>query len=995
MTDSAPAPEIEQSLVVIGSSAGGIEALVAFVSRLSGSFPAPIVIAQHLDPARASGLGPILDRRSPLPVITIESHTKLQPGHVYIAPANRHVTIRDGHVELEGDRRDRPRPSIDLLLSTAAAVYGDRLFAVILTGSGSDGAAGAVTVKEHGGTIIVQNPATARFPSMPLALPPTIVDHVVEIEDLATLLDDLIRGTPLAAQTPEDAEVHSILEIVGNAAKIDFRAYKPTTILRRIARRMAVTRHKTLDEYRHHLKETPAEVGELVMAFLIKVTEFMRDSEAFEYLRAHVLTTMVARARATKTLRVWSAGCATGEEPYSIAMLLAELLGPELPDWNIKIFATDLDDGAIAFARRGLYPKKLLEGLPEGFVDRYFDATEAGLQISKVLRGLIIFGQQDLSRGVPFPRIDLVLCRNVLIYFKPELQQLVLDQFSYSLHGSHGYLFLGKAETARPAKAVYELVDKKWKFYQCLQSPLLAARRDREASSQTATPPPNTSSTEERAMAPNEVTAQSTLQRNEDLLLRVLPFGTVMVDRTYRIAAINSAARQLLGIRDPAGQHDFLHAARGLPYQQVRAAIDDAFKDRVPTTIAELELDRMSNNEARYLRLTVMPMVRDGTLDLAAITVLDVTDHVLTRQRLETVKTEQEQLVRELSGANKRYQDVNRDLQDANEELQATNEEMVITQEELQATNEELEATNEELQATNEELETNNEELQATNEELEATNEELGIRTQELQQLSRSMTLQSRTAEELVRTDKLKDEFISLVSHELRTPMVTLNGYSDMLRELLEQPPDPSTSVVPKALEYARRFKKQIDHLGRMIDDLFDVARAQSGILTVERAPVDVVKLVEDTIADVGPSLKSHEVMLSVEVERPFMIEGDTGRLAQVVSNLLQNASKFAPGHPRIDVVVSSSQVAVDEANTVTVIDIAVTDHGPGIPEAAMGSLFTRFFQAPHPARPARSGLGLGLYLCKQIVEAHGGTIRVDSKPGVGSTFMVRLPAPG
>ncbi|MEO7093655.1 MAG: chemotaxis protein CheB, partial [Polyangiales bacterium] len=672
MTDAEATTTARMPLVVIGSSAGGIEALATFVAGLPADFPAPIVIAQHLDPARPSGLAAILDRRSPLPVVTIEAHTKLEAGHVYIAPSNRHVAILDGHVELEGDHRDRPRPSIDLLLSTAAKAYGERLFAVILTGSGSDGATGAVEVKEAGGTIVVQNPQTARYPSMPLALPPTIVDHVVDIEDLASLLDNLVRDIPLREQSPDDAQVAAILELVGRNSKIDFRAYKPTTILRRIARRMAVTRSKSLEEYRRFLEQNPAETAELVMAFLIKVTEFMRDPEAFEFLRATVLPTLIERARlGGKTLRFWSAGCATGEEPYSIAMVLADLLGAELSEWNIKIFATDLDDDAIAYARRGLYPSKLLEDLPAGYVERFFDPTDTGVQIAKPLRALVIFGQQDLSRAVPFPRVDLVLCRNVLIYFKPELQQHVLDQFSYSLHGTAGFLFLGKAETARPSKAVFELVDKKWKFYRCLHSPLLAAARSSGARANAAPRLAGGKPVEERSMTTTTEAGGAPLLRIDDMLLRSLPFGAVMVDRTYRISSINSAARSLLGIRDLSNHHDFLHAVRGVPYAQVRDAIDNAFRDRAPATLNELELDRMSNNEARYLSLTIMPMVRDNTVDLAAITVVDVTEHVLTRHRLEASQREQQQLVAELSGANKRYQEVNKDLQDANEELQA------------------------------------------------------------------------------------------------------------------------------------------------------------------------------------------------------------------------------------------------------------------------------------------------------------------------------------
>ena len=732
-------------LVVVGSSAGGVGALSTLVSTLNKNFPAPVVLAQHLDPQRPSQLASILERRSNLPIIIVseQSPTPLERGKIYVVPANRHVTIRDGHVHLEGDHNDRPKPSVDLLLSTAARSYGEHLVAVILTGSGSDGAAGAVDVKNAGGVVIIQNPQTAPYPSMPLSLPPTAVDHVVDMEEIGPLLFDILRGVNLPATEKVDDPLRDLLTQVGAQTNIDFRNYKSSTILRRIGRRMAVTHNANIRDYADYLRTHPDEVHELVRAFLIKVTGFFRDPEAYEFIKTSIIPELVDRGRENgRVLRVWSAGCATGEEAYSLALLFADHLGAELPEWNIKIFATDLAADAISFARRGLYPENVLSDLPEDYRDRFFERIDHGYRISKNLRQIVIFGQQDISRGVPFPRIDLVSCRNLLIYLKPELQQVVLDLFAYSLHQSRGFLFLGKAETARPTKATFELVNKKWKIYRCLGGPLgfpvhesaVAANHNqmRNESRRAAIIPPVTSALE---LTQSEVEVAQ-LRRINETMLRYTNVAIVIIDRMYRIITINVTARRLLGVRDIAYDHDFLHTVRGLPYQEVRQAIDTAFREHSTIIVQDVELNQAVEGTGRYINLTIMTMqVEQGAPELAVITATDITEQVQMKKRLEAVQREQADLVGELSAANKRFSSMNKELQDANEELQAANEELMLTQEELQATNEEFEATNEELQATNEELQTTNDELTARTVELQDVMKQHHLEQLQLSQL--------------------------------------------------------------------------------------------------------------------------------------------------------------------------------------------------------------------------------------------------------------------
>src|SRR5437763_1289581 len=349
-------------------------------------------------------------------------------------------------------------------------------------------------------------------------------------------------------------------------------------------------------------------------------------------------------------LRLWSAGCATGEEPYSLALLLADVLGPELPEWGVKIFATDLDESAINYARRGIYPSNVLEELPDDYKVRYFEPFDQSFRIAKTLRQMVIFGQQDLSRGVPFPRIDLVSCRNLLIYLKPELQQFILDLFAYSLHQTGGFLFLGKAETARPTKGAFDLVNKKWKIYRCKSGPVtLPQREGAQRLPQTVSDRPNfmrpLAGYEKQMANPQEQPAPdfdlAHLRRFNELVLRHLPFGVVVIDRGYRILSVNGYARRLLGIRDIANDQDFLHAVRGLPYAQVRQAIDSTFREHNHVVLDAVELESSAGGDGRYVNLSVMPVQTDsGSPELVVVCVSDASEFTKTRRQLEESQTD-------------------------------------------------------------------------------------------------------------------------------------------------------------------------------------------------------------------------------------------------------------------------------------------------------------------------------------------------------------------
>jgi two-component system CheB/CheR fusion protein len=788
------------SLVVVGSSAGGIEALSTLVATLPADFPVPLVLAQHLDPRYPSHLGDILARRGPLPVHTVTDAEQLTPGTVYVAPADRDVEITDHEVRLRADSRRRPKPSVDRLLTSAAQVYGERLIAVILTGTGSDGASGAHAVKAAGGMVIIENPATAAYPGMPESLASTTVDLVADLERIGPLLNDLVSGTVVPTQPDAEESLRALLAQVRDRNGIDFSQYKRPTILRRLQRRMAATGTLDLPDYLRYLERHPEEYSRLIASFLIHVTEFFRDPKLFAALGEKVLPELIAHVKTQgigNELRVWSAGCATGEEAYSLAMLLAEALGEELPQFKVSIFATDVDEEAVAFARRGVYPAAALADVPLALRSRYFTQLDGGYEVTPLLRSLVIFGQHDLGQRAPFPHIDLVLCRNVLIYFTPELQQRALQLFAFALRDG-GYLVLGKAETAGPLEAYFAAAHEPLKLYRRHGERALPpiARRGvgRGQPLDQARMRQGVSATALRSigMSGARIGAAPTHSAGERLGTLILEAGpgVVVVDRQYDIQIINAAAIHLLGIYTTAVGEDLIHLTQTIPAGTLQATIDAAFRLSAAGQGGSDTATTVETETGEYLQITCYPHMNttrapdvnaaDGNAKRQAARVLilltDVTRQVREQQaaaeatiRVQAdrrvaesyapsdlkqallAKIEEnaqlEAQVEEMSTLNRRLLHANQELVEANVDLRGANDELMIGREEVEASAEEVKTLNEELQATNEELVTVNEEMEATVEELHTANDDLAARSRELQRSATMLEEQHQASE--------------------------------------------------------------------------------------------------------------------------------------------------------------------------------------------------------------------------------------------------------
>lgn len=728
-------------LVVTGSSAGGIEALSRVLATLPADFPAPIVMAQHLDPRVPSSLAAILAKRTALKIVAVDGSATLKPATVYVVPADRHVEISEGTVNVHANGiHGRPKPSIDLLFASAAEVYGDRLVAVILSGLGADGSDGAQAVKRNGGIVIVEDPMTASFASMPGSVAPELVDFSLPLDRIGA---ELIRLAQESIDLPDDLPaLEDLLERVREASGIDFSHYKVPTIKRRLARQIHASGRKTLVAYLALLDEDPTEFSRLVSNFLIKVTEFFRDRATFEALRDTIVPAIVAQARERggRELRLWSAGCATGEEAYSLAILVADALREDTEIFNVRIFATDIDEAAISFARRGIYPLDSVANVEPELLDRYFLRVEGGWEVGKVIRNMTVFGQHDLGQRAPFPRVDLALCRNVLIYFSKHLQQRTLGVFAFSLRDG-GYLVLGKAESTSPLAQYFAPVDATLRIY----------RRQGDRVTIPAAQPRQVSAAEreiERSGRPFPAFESSPREgrttTNEKLgaFLTSSSIGVILVDREYDIVAINAAARAMFGIHGIAVGEDVVHLMSAESAGHVRILLDAALRNQQPKAGGEEIAVRSDIEETRYVTISCYPEVDETTRAVTAAVILavDVTDLALARHASQvTIELQAHELTQlRQAGTHARERqhslvEANKQLAGVNSELRAHNDALVISAEEAQASTEEIETLNEEMQATNEELETLNEEFQATIEELNTTNDEHAARGTDLQ----------------------------------------------------------------------------------------------------------------------------------------------------------------------------------------------------------------------------------------------------------------------
>jgi two-component system CheB/CheR fusion protein len=708
-------------IVAIGASAGGVQALQNFFGLIPDDTGATFIVVVHLDPQRRSELSAIVAAKTSMPVVQVETSARLEANHVYVIPPDRRLQVVDH--ELRATEFEEPRGQrlpIDFLFRSVAERLGDG-FAVILSGAGSDGALGVRAVKESGGIILVQDPNEADYASMPRsAIETGVVDFVLPVRDLAKRLSDLIRiketvWPPEMGDFDEDV-LRRILAHLRVRTGHDFSKYKRSTVVRRIARRMQVNRTDVLQDYYDIIRDNPDEVQALLSDLLISVTTFFRDREAFEAL-AKLLPNIFESKGHDQPIRVWVAGCATGEEAYSIGMLLLEEAMRHVVRPHIQVFGTDLDVRALAAAREGRYPVAIEADISEPRLRRYFSREGDYYRVRQELRDIILFALHDLLKDPPFSHIDLISCRNVLIYLDRELQDQVCGTFHYALNPGR-YLFLGAAETAENPAGLFRTMDRHARIYQSTLVPgakrellprLLGSVRIREQ----MLPLPQT-------VTPTAALSEAAAHRHA--IEQIAP-ASILVDEANRVLHLsNTAGRYLMPSGGPLTA-DVTELVRSEIRFEVRSCLHRAFDQRRPTL--SLPVRVTMNGETYPVQVQVKPIEEAGEWRRAVI--LFIEGEAIKEAAFSEQPTDEavRRLKEELDLTQQRLRTMREESDAANEELRASNEELQSINEEYRSTSEELETSKEELQSINEELQTVNSELKLKLELISRANSDL------------------------------------------------------------------------------------------------------------------------------------------------------------------------------------------------------------------------------------------------------------------------------
>jgi two-component system CheB/CheR fusion protein len=716
METASPQKDALFPIVGIGASAGGLEALEQFLRHVPQGSGLALVIVQHLDPTHRGILPELLQRATGMTVLQARDRLPVKPDCVYVIPPNKDMSILHGVLHLFEPTAPRGlRLPIDFFLRSLADDQQERSIGVILSGMGSDGTMGLRAIKEKAGVSLVQEPASARFDSMPRsAIDAGLADLVAPAEELPGKILDYLQHARVITRTEprledkDQSAMEKVIILLRAKTGHDFSMYKKNTVYRRIERRMGIHQIDRIAAYVRYLQENSQEVELLFRELLIGVTSFFRDPAAWEQLQAEAIPALLAGCPANGVLRAWSAGCSTGEEAYSLAMAFKETLAKVKPAANVtlQIFATDLDRDAIDKARQGGYPANIAADVSPERLRRFFIQGENGYRIVKEIREMVTFATQNLIMDPPFTKLDLILCRNLLIYLTPELQKKILPLFHYSLNPG-GILFLGNAETTGACTELFAPLHLKSRIFQRRESVLPVE----PLAFPSAFVPTRPGVPKELLTLKPAANFQSLA---DQLLLQHFSPPAVLVNDKGDILYISGrTGKYLEPAAGKANWNIFAMAREGLRFD-LGSAFQKALRQKEAVTVKGLKVG--TNGGAQIVDVTVQAIDEPEPLrGMVMIVFAEGTPAAATKAPGRS---------RNAPANNARVLELEQELRQLRDELQTTREEMQSSQEELKSTNEELQSTNEELQSTNEELTTSREELQSLNEELQTVNAE-------------------------------------------------------------------------------------------------------------------------------------------------------------------------------------------------------------------------------------------------------------------------------
>jgi two-component system CheB/CheR fusion protein len=718
--------EINFPVVGIGASAGGLEALESFLANVPASSGMAFVIVQHLDPTRKGILVELLQRGTSMPVVQVTDRMRVEPDHVYVIPPNKDMSILHGVLHLFPPLEPRGlRLPIDFFFRALADDRQEHSIGVILSGMGSDGTLGLRAIKEKAGVVFVQEPASAKFDGMPRsAINAGLADVIAPVEALPAKISTYLQHIPLltkpgvAAEDKTQSGLEKVVILLRSQTGHDFSLYKNTTIYRRIERRMRLHQITRITHYVRFLQENSQEVDLLFGELLIGVTSFFRDPQAWEQLKAEVLPELLAGCAPNQALRAWIPACSTGEEAYSLAILFKETLAELKPteNFSLQIFATDLDEQAIKKARGGQFLDNIAADVSAQRLKRFFVKVASGYQVAKFIREMVIFAPQNIIMDPPFTKLDLICCRNLLIYLTPELQKKLLPLFHYSLNPG-GFLFLGSAETIGNLTHLFSPLAGKTRLYRRLETGLFGEPVQFPTAFVAARPGATT--------RPVQETANLQTLADQLLLQTYSPAAVLTTDNGDILYISGRTGKYLEPAAGKANWNLFAMAREGLRYR-LMGAFKEALHQKETVTLKNMVVSTESNQQV--VDVIIQPLSEPGALSGTAMIVFrDVAASPQTK-KTGRPRGDPEQLT-----------ELEQELEHARQEVQSMREEMQSSQEELKSANEELQSANEELQSTNQELITSREELQSMNEEMHTVNQEMQIRLEELSRTNNDM----------------------------------------------------------------------------------------------------------------------------------------------------------------------------------------------------------------------------------------------------------------
>lgn len=726
----------KRSFVVgIGASAGGVDALRQFFRYVRPDCGMAFVVIMHLSPDHESSLPALLQTQTTIPVIRIIEPVKMEPGHIYVIPPRTYLVMMDGMIQLTEPEQPRGRHvAIDLFFRSLADAYGKDAVGILLSGAGSDGTLGLKRIKEEGGFVIVQDPSEAEYPDMPRKAINTsgLVDIILPVTEMADRLCALRDGAQRLSLSPDQEEAATaaadeaalveILTLLRVRTGHDFIEYKRPTLWRRIARRLQVHQLSDLRRYLDFVRNTPGELDALFRDLLITVTNFFRDPKSFESLERQIIPQLFAGKGPNDQVRVWSAGCATGEEAYSLAMLLADYASQLTHPPKLQVFATDINEHAIAEARRSHYPATITLDVAPERVQRFFISEDGGYRIKKELRDLVLFSVHNVLYDPPFSRLDLISCRNLFIYLNREIQKRVLGTFHFALR-TDGFLFLGASETTEVTPSLYIEVEKSSRISSRQSVGLTHAVAGEWITPRLQRQSPAT---------PGVNGGKRPMSELHQQVIESLAPPSVLINEEFEIEHISAHGGRYLRFGGGEPTRNLLK----LVHPDLRAELHAALLETKLGKAGAMVQSRLqvgSDSELRRLSLTVRPV---GQLPEAAhgffLVIFDDTTNVapIALGRVETDATDSSmdaigRLEEELHHAREQIRLLDERYETAMEELRASNEELQTINDEMRLAAEELETRKEQLQSVNEELITVNQEHQEKIEQLDRANNDL------------------------------------------------------------------------------------------------------------------------------------------------------------------------------------------------------------------------------------------------------------------------------